>query len=127
MNNDFIKKLIKMEKCGEIGKHYIYGKSVKCEDCDEFDYCLNCVIKCSCGKEETHYLCKEGVEYRHFCHYEKEDGYICDKPACVKYGGIPVFSDVHEGASFHPFCKEHRPLIIKRIRDFLEKEDKKLY
>ena len=117
-------------RCGE-SEHIIpVGQGIKCIDCDEFDYCKKCVVKCPCGHGEDHYLCKDRIKDSddggdgHCCqwyHYiDQGVPYHCTTPVCKQYCSISTFSADMNDKSHIRVCTVHRPVILKRAREILE-------
>lgn len=86
----------------------------KCVDCDEFDYCKDCVRECQCGQgPQPHYLC-QCVPENHTCQrcYDTEG----TTPACQKYGQLELaYGSV-------ALCQEHRVAAKKRRKELADME-----
>ena len=66
----------------------------KCVECDEWDYCLDHVVKCECGEGEVHYVCRDGwCESK--CRKDNCNVRLCKKGRLI--AGIPetLFCDKH--------------------------------
>lgn len=110
-------KCIKCEKCGEdypgrdvcitCRKQFDRKNIARCGECLNFFMCQTCLVKCECGFDEVHYLCK-GNDL-HMCHVPK-----CRKPTCMN-GAFPRLEDPLGLVSNQSkrVCFEHRGIVLK--------------
>lgn len=83
-----------------------------CEDCDEFGFCDDCMVPCSCGKGNPHRLCKEGD---HFCRSGCCTAYVCSAAKIPIYRGCTM--DYHDPSQWEGdvWCPQHRPPVSPQM------------
>lgn len=110
--------------CGTPGHDLIHDQLItKCVDCNDYDYCKNCVKKCSCGQGEDHYLCiAESCEHR--CKHRGCNNYVCKQYGSIPFEDEKVWCKDHYPEEHQQFCNKIKDLVKKdkRLREELELE-----
>jgi len=111
--------------CGEPGNHECWScnsvikkgeQRVKCVECDEGLYHMECACKCSCG--EDHYVCESDS---HWCIAKDlhEPGQGCCASVCEKNCSVP---GLYDNNTVWLLCPEHQ----EYLKEEIERRYKKL-